>query len=132
MMIAALFALAFSLAMGQAGMLSFGHSAYYGLGAFAALHLMQAVEETLLALPTPARSRSSAPPRVSSFGTRVRLVRHAAHGRLLRDGDAGAGRAPVHAGAHLEFAVRRRVRHLDHARCLPGRYHSATTPTSTT
>jgi ABC-type branched-subunit amino acid transport system permease subunit len=27
-------ALAFSLAMGQAGMLSFGHSAYYGLGAF--------------------------------------------------------------------------------------------------
>ena len=38
MMIAALFALAFTLAMGQAGMLSFGHAAYYGLGAFAALH----------------------------------------------------------------------------------------------
>src|SRR5215470_2842951 len=53
MMIAALFALAFSLAMGQAGMLSFGHSAYYGLGAFAALHLMKAVEEHALAWPTP-------------------------------------------------------------------------------
>jgi branched-chain amino acid transport system permease protein len=53
MMIAALFALAFSLAMGQAGMLSFGHAAYYGLGAFAALHLMKAVEQQLLTWPTP-------------------------------------------------------------------------------
>ena len=53
MMIAALFALAFTLAMGQAGMLSFGHSAYYGLGAFAAIHLMVAVDKNLLAFPTP-------------------------------------------------------------------------------
>jgi len=53
MLIAALFALAFSLAMGQAGMLSFGHSAYYGLGAFAALHLMKAIEDHVLAWPTP-------------------------------------------------------------------------------
>ncbi len=53
MMIAALFALAFTLAMGQAGMLSFGHAAYYGLGAFAALHLMLAVEKKLFFFPTP-------------------------------------------------------------------------------
>jgi branched-chain amino acid transport system permease protein len=53
MMIAALFALAFALAMGQAGMLSFGHAAYYGLGAFAALHLMRAVELKWFAFPTP-------------------------------------------------------------------------------
>lgn len=53
MMIAGLFALSFSLAMGQAGMLSFGHSAYYGLGAFATLHLMKAVEGSLVAWPTP-------------------------------------------------------------------------------
>jgi branched-chain amino acid transport system permease protein len=53
MMIAALFALAFTLAMGQAGMLSFGHAAYYGLGAFAALHLMRAVEHKLFGFPTP-------------------------------------------------------------------------------
>src|SRR5215471_16305029 len=53
MMIAALFALAFTLAMGQAGMLSFGHAAYYGLGAFAALHLMRAVEMKLFFFPTP-------------------------------------------------------------------------------
>ena len=53
MMIAALFALAFTLAMGQAGMLSFGHAAYYGLGAFAAIHVMVAVEKKLLFFPTP-------------------------------------------------------------------------------
>lgn len=53
MMIAALFALAFTLAMGQAGMLSFGHAAYYGVGAFAALHLMRAVEMKLFFFPTP-------------------------------------------------------------------------------
>ena len=53
MMIAGLFALSFSLAMGQAGMLSFGHSAYYGLGAFATLHLMRAAEHSLVTWPTP-------------------------------------------------------------------------------
>jgi branched-chain amino acid transport system permease protein len=53
MMIAALFALAFTLAMGQAGMLSFGHAAYYGLGAFAAIHVMVAVEKKLFFFPTP-------------------------------------------------------------------------------
>ena len=53
MMIAALFALAFTLAMGQAGMLSFGHAAYYGLGAFAAIHIMVAVEKKLFFFPTP-------------------------------------------------------------------------------
>ena len=44
MLIAALFAAAFNLLMGQGGMLSFGHAAYYGLGAFAVLHLMLAIE----------------------------------------------------------------------------------------
>jgi len=53
MMIAALFALSFALAMGQAGMLSFGHAAYYGLGAFASLHLMRAVELHVFWFPTP-------------------------------------------------------------------------------
>ena len=53
MMISALFALAFTLAMGQAGMLSFGHAAYYGLGAFAAIHVMRFVEAGAFAFPTP-------------------------------------------------------------------------------
>ncbi len=51
--IAALFALAFNLLFGQAGMLSFGHAAYFGIGAFAAIHAMEAVQDGLLWLPTP-------------------------------------------------------------------------------
>ena len=96
MMIAALFALAFTLAMGQAGMLSFGHAAYYGLGAFAALHLMRAVEQQLFGFPISADPARRRPGRVR-LRTGVRMVRHAAHRRLLLDGDAGAGRAPAHA-----------------------------------
>ncbi len=51
-LIASLFAMAFNLLSGQAGMLSFGHAAYYAVGAFATLHLMQAVEHGFK-LPTP-------------------------------------------------------------------------------
>ncbi|WP_085125930.1 branched-chain amino acid ABC transporter permease [Tistlia consotensis] len=51
-LIAGLFALAFNLLVGQAGLLSFGHAAYFGIGAFATLHLMRAVEDGL-AFPTP-------------------------------------------------------------------------------
>jgi len=47
MLIASLFALSFNLLAGQAGLLSFGHAAYFGIGAFAALHLMQAIEDGL-------------------------------------------------------------------------------------
>lgn len=52
MLIAALFASAFSLLCGQAGMLSFGHAAYFGVGAFATIHAMNAVGGEGL-LPTP-------------------------------------------------------------------------------
>lgn len=52
MLIAALFATAFSLLCGQAGMLSFGHAAYFGIGAFAAVHAMNAFDGDGL-LPTP-------------------------------------------------------------------------------
>ncbi|MCX8999370.1 branched-chain amino acid ABC transporter permease [Rhizobiaceae bacterium BDR2-2] len=52
MLIAALFATAFSLLCGQAGMLSFGHAAYFGLGSFAAVHAMNALGGEGL-LPTP-------------------------------------------------------------------------------
>lgn len=46
MLIAALFACAFNLLCGQAGMLSFGHAAYFGIGAFATAHAMNAVGGT--------------------------------------------------------------------------------------
>jgi len=52
MLIAALFASAYSLLSGRAGMLSFGHAAYFGVGAFATVHAMNALNGTGL-LPTP-------------------------------------------------------------------------------
>ena len=52
MLIAALFASAYNLLCGQAGMLSFGHAAYFGVGAFATVHAMKALGGTGL-LPTP-------------------------------------------------------------------------------
>ncbi|WP_093379436.1 branched-chain amino acid ABC transporter permease [Variovorax sp. OV329] len=51
-LIAALFASAYSLLAGRAGMLSFGHAAYFGVGAFATVHAMNALGGTGL-LPTP-------------------------------------------------------------------------------
>ncbi|RJG03926.1 branched-chain amino acid ABC transporter permease [Noviherbaspirillum sedimenti] len=52
MLIAALFASAYNLLCGQAGMLSFGHAAYFGVGAFATVHAMNGVGGSGL-LPTP-------------------------------------------------------------------------------
>jgi len=52
MLIAVLFACAYNVLSGQAGMLSFGHAAYFGIGAFATVHAMNAVAGAGL-LPTP-------------------------------------------------------------------------------
>lgn len=52
MLIAALFACAYNVLCGQAGMLSFGHAAYFGVGAFATIHAMNAFAGAGL-LPTP-------------------------------------------------------------------------------
>jgi branched-chain amino acid transport system permease protein len=41
--IAAVFALSYSLLLGQTGLLSFGHAVYFGLGAYAGIHLMRAI-----------------------------------------------------------------------------------------
>ncbi len=43
--IAAIFALSFNMLLGQTGLLSFGHAVYFGLGAFATIHLLRAVHE---------------------------------------------------------------------------------------
>lgn len=53
MLIASLFAVAFNLLVGQAGLLSFGHAAFFGVGAFATLHLMLVIEDRAMAFPTP-------------------------------------------------------------------------------
>ncbi len=48
--IAAVFALSYSLLLGQTGLLSFGHAVYFGLGAYAGIHLMRAINA---GLPVP-------------------------------------------------------------------------------
>jgi branched-chain amino acid transport system permease protein len=52
MLVAALFASAYGLLAGRAGMLSFGHAAYFGVGAFATVHAMNGIGGAGL-LPTP-------------------------------------------------------------------------------
>ena len=43
MAIAAVFSLSFNLLYGQTGLLSFGHAVYFGLGAYAAIIAMRAI-----------------------------------------------------------------------------------------
>jgi branched-chain amino acid transport system permease protein len=50
--IATVFALSYSLLLGQTGLLSFGHAVYFGLGGFAAIHLMRAINAGL-GIPMP-------------------------------------------------------------------------------
>jgi branched-chain amino acid transport system permease protein len=50
--IAAVFALSYSLLLGQTGLLSFGHAVYFGLGAYAGIHLMRAINAGL-PIPMP-------------------------------------------------------------------------------
>jgi len=47
MAIASVFALSYNLMLGQTGMLSFGHAVYFGLGGYAAVHLMRAINAGL-------------------------------------------------------------------------------------
>lgn len=49
--ISIVFALSYNMLLGQTGMLSFGHAVYYGLGAFFAIHSMNAIPR--LGLPVP-------------------------------------------------------------------------------
>lgn len=53
MMVAGLFALAFNLLWSHARLLSFGHAAYYAIGAFAVIHALALSEHGGLAIPTP-------------------------------------------------------------------------------
>jgi branched-chain amino acid transport system permease protein len=52
MAIATVFALSYNLLLGQTGLLSFGHAVYFGLGGFAAIHVMRAINAGL-GLPMP-------------------------------------------------------------------------------
>src|SRR3954453_20858053 len=50
--IAAVFALSYNLLLGQAGLLSFGHAVYFGLGGYASIHLLRAINAGL-PIPVP-------------------------------------------------------------------------------
>ncbi|NPU65526.1 branched-chain amino acid ABC transporter permease [Bradyrhizobium sp. 83012] len=51
--IAIVFALSYNILLGQTGLLSFGHAVHYGLGGFAASHMMNAVVAHGWPLPLP-------------------------------------------------------------------------------
>jgi len=51
--IAIIFALSYNILLGQTGLLSFGHAVHYGLGAFAACHMMNAVASHGWPVPLP-------------------------------------------------------------------------------
>lgn len=53
MLIAGIFATGFGLLSGQSGMMSFGHAAFFGIGAIATMHAMIAAEKGGLHIPTP-------------------------------------------------------------------------------
>jgi branched-chain amino acid transport system permease protein len=48
------FALAYNMLLGQSGMLSFGHAVYFGLGGYAAIHLIGAIKAYRLGIPVAA------------------------------------------------------------------------------
>ncbi|CAM2156086.1 Branched-chain amino acid ABC transporter permease [Pararobbsia alpina] len=52
-MVMVVFAQSFEVLLGEAGLLSFGHAAYFGLGAFAAALVLNGTGEQGWALPTP-------------------------------------------------------------------------------
>ena len=51
--IAIVFALSYNILLGQTGLLSFGHAVHYGLGAYLAVHAMNAVASRNWPLPLP-------------------------------------------------------------------------------
>ena len=113
-LIAVLFATSLHFIMGPGGMHSFGHAAYFGLGAYGAALLVK------FARAADAGSRSLAAPLVA--GARraaVRLVRGAALRRLSRDADARlradrlVDRVPV---GGRDRRLQRHARHLADAR----------------
>src|ERR1700719_4399001 len=52
--ISIVFALSYNILLGQTGLLSFGHAVYFGLGAYFAVHAMNAVTADGLPVPLPA------------------------------------------------------------------------------
>lgn len=53
MLIMILFTVSYNMLLGQGGMLSFGHAVYFGLGGYFAIHLINWITDSELAIPLP-------------------------------------------------------------------------------
>ena len=117
-LIAALFAASLQFLLGTGGMTSFGHAAYFGVGAYAAALAVKAGWPMLAAV-------AAAPVAALLAALAVRLVLRAPGRRLSRDADARVradrlvDRVPVGRG---DRRLERPRRHL--ARRVPGRPHA--------
>ena len=107
--IAAVFALSFNLLFGQTGLLSFGHAVYFGLGGYAAIHVMRAINHGL-PLPMPLVPLAGAAGGLL-FGLAVRRGDDAEGGDDLRADLARRRRAGLRGDVHAAGLLRRRGRH---------------------
>src|SRR5262249_23978870 len=105
LLISGLFAMSLDLIMGYTGMVSFGHAAYFGLGAYAtALRLLHFAHPAPLARAAGRRRRRAG-----------RLVFDARHRHLLRDAHAGLRAVPLYGGLQVARSHRRLRRHRGRA-----------------
>ena len=105
LVILTLFAASLHFIMGPGGLASFGHAAYFGLGAYGA-----ALAAKWLAAPMAAGLAGGALP-CRTCGRGVRLVLRAAVGRVSRHADAGLRADRLVGGLPVGGADRRRQRH---------------------
>ena len=63
-----IFSLAFNMLLGQAGMLSFGHAVYSGLGAYIAIHALNYISKSHFPFRRTSDVEWPSPARNSSFG----------------------------------------------------------------
>jgi ABC-type branched-subunit amino acid transport system permease subunit len=78
--IMAVFSLSYNMLLGQTGLLSFGHAVYYGLGAFATMHALNAIGKggsPLVTAVLPARRRPAPASRRASCWAMSRRARPA-------------------------------------------------------
>ena len=103
--ILALFAASLHFMMGPGGMPSFGHAAFFGLGAYGAALAARDCRRADAGRPRGGAARRCA------AGARLRLVLRAAVRRLPRHADAGGGADRLVGGLPMDRHHRRRQRH---------------------
>ena len=126
----AIAALGFNLLLGYTGLLSFGHSAYFGAGAYTVAFIVRDLHVHSMELCISGRARELA----ADLGA-VRVRVRAPHAHLLRHPDAGAEPGAVEPRLQVLLGDGRHRRHpraaLRASRCWPASSTSrAPAPTS--